>query len=135
MDKVTPSKLDNNAAANICKAVSKDTGQSVAELAATRLKLLCFWIKHQDRTSRLVSAATRPLVQTRITMINTLRMQKHDKDAWASENKEPNYISITLDTSSTTKAFERVKNLLTHVCGMMGVPLVYVMRHQFIPED
>ncbi len=48
---VTLSKLDNKADANICKVVNKDTGQSVAKLAATRLKLLCFWIKHQYRTS------------------------------------------------------------------------------------
>ncbi len=35
---------DNDAVANVCKAVGKDVGQSVAELAATKLKLVCFWI-------------------------------------------------------------------------------------------
>ncbi len=45
------SELDNEAIANICKAVGKDTGQSVVEIAVTRLKLACFWIKHQYRTS------------------------------------------------------------------------------------
>ncbi len=77
----------------------------------------------------------RLLVQTMITMINTLRMQKHDKDAWAADNKKPDYIPITLDTSSATKAFERVKNLLTHVHGATGISLVYVVRHQLIPND
>ncbi len=72
---------------------------------------------------------------TTITMINTLRMQKRDEDAWASENKEPNYISITLNTSSATKAFEKVKNLLNRVHGVMGVPLVYVVRRQLVPKD
>jgi hypothetical protein len=38
----TLSELDGKAVANICKVVSKDTGQSVAEVAATRLKLVCF---------------------------------------------------------------------------------------------
>jgi hypothetical protein len=33
---------DDEAIANICEVVSKDTGQSVAELAMTRLNLLCF---------------------------------------------------------------------------------------------
>ncbi len=37
---------DDDAIANVCKAVSKDVGQSVAELAATKLKLACFWIRH-----------------------------------------------------------------------------------------
>jgi hypothetical protein len=37
------SKLDDDdAVANVCKAVGKDVGQSVAEIAATKLKLACF---------------------------------------------------------------------------------------------
>ncbi len=37
------SKLDDNdAVANVCKAVGKDVGQSIAEIAATELKLACF---------------------------------------------------------------------------------------------
>jgi hypothetical protein len=51
-DAKTLSGLDNGADANICKAVSEDTGQSVAEIAATKLKLTCFWIRHQYRTLR-----------------------------------------------------------------------------------
>ncbi len=47
------SKLnDNDAVANVCKAVGKDLGTSVAELATTKLKLACFWIRHQYRTLR-----------------------------------------------------------------------------------
>ncbi len=48
---LTLSELDNDTIKNICKVVGKDTGQSVAKVAATRLKLVCFWIKHQYRTS------------------------------------------------------------------------------------
>jgi hypothetical protein len=33
------SKLDNDIIANICKAVGKDVGQSVAKIATTKLKL------------------------------------------------------------------------------------------------
>ncbi len=57
------SELDNDAVANICKAVSKDTGQSVAEIAATKLTLTCFWIRHQYRTSREIGGTGRPLVK------------------------------------------------------------------------
>jgi hypothetical protein len=47
------SKLDDDdAVANVCKAVGKDVGQSIAEIAATKLKLKCFWVRHQYRTSR-----------------------------------------------------------------------------------
>ncbi len=62
-------------------------------------------------------------------------MQKHDEDVWASENKEPEYTPLNLDTSSATKVLDKVKNLLTCVCGMMGIPLVYVIRIQLIPKD
>jgi hypothetical protein len=57
------SMLVDDAIANICKVVSKDTGQSVAKIAATRLKLACFWIRHQYRTSREIGGTGRPLVK------------------------------------------------------------------------
>jgi hypothetical protein len=41
-DAKTLSELDDDAIENICKAVSKDTGQSVAKIAATKSKLACF---------------------------------------------------------------------------------------------
>jgi hypothetical protein len=62
-DAKTLSELDNDAIANICKAVSKDTGQSVAKIAATKLKLACFWIRHQIRTLREIGGTGRPLVK------------------------------------------------------------------------
>jgi hypothetical protein len=33
---------DNDAVANVCKAVGKDVSQSVAKIATTKLKLACF---------------------------------------------------------------------------------------------
>ncbi len=54
---------DDDTVANVCKAVGKDVGQSVAEIAATKLKLACFWIRHQYRTSREIGGTQRPLVK------------------------------------------------------------------------
>jgi hypothetical protein len=62
-DAKTLSELDNDAVANICKAVSKETSQSVAKIAATKLKLACFLIRHQHRTSREIRVTSRPLVK------------------------------------------------------------------------
>jgi hypothetical protein len=62
-DAKTLSEIDNDAVANICKAVSKDTGQSVAKIAATKLKLACFWIRHQYQTLREIGGARRTLVK------------------------------------------------------------------------
>ncbi len=55
---------DDDAVANVCKAVGKDVGQSVAELAATKLKLACFWVRQQYRTLREIGGTQRPLVKT-----------------------------------------------------------------------
>jgi hypothetical protein len=62
-DTKTLSELGDDAVANICKVVSKDTGQSVANIAASKLKLACFWIRHQHRTSREIGVTSRPLVK------------------------------------------------------------------------
>ncbi len=62
-DAKTLSELEDDAIANICKVVSKDTGQSVAKIAATKLKLACFWIMHQIRTSREIGGTGRPLAK------------------------------------------------------------------------
>ncbi len=58
------SKLDvNDAVANVCKAVGKDVVQSVAKIAVTKLKIVCFWVTHQYRTSREIGGTQRPLVK------------------------------------------------------------------------
>ncbi len=75
------SKLDDNdAVANVCKAVGKDVGQSVAKLAATKLKLACFWVRHQYRTSREIGGTQRPLVKIVYSgEIDHLRQQKQEE--------------------------------------------------------
>ncbi len=135
-DTKTLSELDNDAIANICKAVSKDTGQSVSKIAATKLKLTCFWIRHQHRTLREIAVTSRPLVMINYSgAIELLRQQKQDEDNWATNNKELDYPLLTLDTSTATRVFDKVKTLLGQVRGFTGVPLVYVIRVALVPED
>jgi hypothetical protein len=83
-DAKTLSELDNDAIANICKAISKDTSQSVAKIAATKLKRACFWIRHQIWTSREIGRTGRPLVKIAYSRtIDLLCQQKQDEDNWA----------------------------------------------------
>jgi hypothetical protein len=102
-----------------------------------KLKLLCFWIKHQYQTSQEIGMASKPLVQVKLEMISLLQMQKRNENAWASENKdkEPDYTPLNLDTASATNVFDKVKNLLTRVRGITGIPLLYVISILLIPED
>ncbi len=130
------SELDNDAVANICKAVSKDTGQSVAKIAATKLKFACFWIRHQYRTSEEIRGTRRPLVKILYSgTIDLLRQQKRDKDNWAANNKEPEYTLLTLNTTTAMKVNDMVKTILGQVHGVTGVPLMYVIRIVLIPEE
>jgi hypothetical protein len=108
------SKLDDDdAVANVCKAVGKDVSQSVAKIAATKLKLACFWVRHQYRTLREIGGTQRPLVKIVYSgEIDRLRQQKQEEDQWAAACLEPEYPSLTLDTSTATKAFDKVGTIL-----------------------
>jgi hypothetical protein len=127
---------DDNAVANVCKAVIKDVGQSVAELAATKLKLACFWVRHQYRTSREIGGTQRPLVKTVYSgEIDRLLQQKREKDQWAAARMEPESPLLTLDTSTATKAFDKVRTILGQTRGVTGVPLLYLIRVTLVPPE
>ncbi len=112
-DKKTLPELDDDAIANICKAVSKDTGQSVAKIATTKLMLACFWIRHQHQTLREIRGTSRPLVKINYSgVIELLRQHKQAEGNWATNNKEPDYPLLILDTSTATKVFDKVNTLL-----------------------
>jgi hypothetical protein len=108
------SKLDDDdVVENVCKVVGKDVSQSVAKIAATKLRLACFWVRHQYRTSREIGGTQRPLVKTEYSgEIDRLQQQKREEDQWAAACMEPEYLSLTLDTSTTTKAFDKVRTIL-----------------------
>jgi hypothetical protein len=74
-------------------------------------------------------------VRTDLKTLNLLKEQKRLEDGWAANNKEPEYTAVALDLASAAKAFEKVKTLLTRIRGVLGVPLVYVIRHILIPEE
>ena len=120
---------------NVCRTLRRDSSLPIAELAVTRLKLLTFWVRHQLRTGGEIGGTQNPLVRTNLKTLNLLKEQKRLKDGWAANNKEPKYTAIALDLASAAKAFEKVKTILTCIRGVLGVPLVYVIRHQLIPKD
>ena len=123
-NKKTISEFSDGEIDNVCRSLCRDSGLPVAELAVTRLKLLAFWIRHQDQTGREVGVTSNPLVKTKLDDINLLKEQKRLEDGWAANNEEPEYTTIPLDLTSAAKAFERVKTILTHIRGVLGIPLV-----------
>jgi hypothetical protein len=107
------SELDDDGVANVCKLVGQDFVKSVAKIAATKLKFACFWVRHQYQTSREIGGTQRPLVKIKYSgEIDRLREQKREDDQWAAARTEPKYPSLTLDTSTATKAFDKVRTIL-----------------------
>ncbi len=120
---------------SVCQTLRRDSGLPIAELAVTRLKLLTFWVRHQTCTRREIGGTQNPLVRTNLATFNLLKEQKRLKDGWAANNKEPKYTAIALDLASAAKAFEKVKTILTRIRGMLGVPLVYEIRHLLLTNE
>jgi hypothetical protein len=83
----------------------------------------------------VIGGVQNPLVGIELATLNELKEQKRLEDGWAAYNKEPEYTAIALDLASAARAFEKVKTILTHVRGVLGVPLVYVIQHQLIPKE
>jgi hypothetical protein len=74
-------------------------------------------------------------VRINLATLNQRKDQKRLEDGWAANNKEPEYVSIALNLASAAKGFEKVKTLLTRIQGVLGVPVVYVIRHLLIPKE
>jgi len=131
----TIAKFGDSKIDSVCRTLRQDSSLPIMELAVTRLKLLTFWIRHQHCTGCEIGGVQNPLVRTDLATLKQLKEQKRLEDGWAANNKEPKYVSIALDLASAAQAFEMVKTLLTRIRGMLGVPLVYVIRHLLIPEE
>jgi len=133
-DAATIAEFGDSDIDNVCRSLRRDSNLPVAELAVTRLKLLTFWVRHQNRCGRAIGGVNKPLVRVELKEINLLKEQKRLEDGWAANNKEPGYTAIPLDITSAAKAFDKVKTILTRIRGVLGVPLVYVIRHLLLPK-
>jgi hypothetical protein len=134
-DAATIAEFGNSEVDSVCQTLRRDSKLPIAELSIARLKLLTFWVRHQQRTGRVIGGSERHLVRVELADLDLLKEQKRLEDGWAANNKEPEYTAIALDLASAAKAFEKVKTILTRIRGVLGVLLVYVIRHQLIPED
>jgi hypothetical protein len=134
-DATTIAEFGDSEVDSVCRTLRRDSNLPIAELSVTRLKLMTFWVRHQHRTSRVIGGVQNPLVRIDLKTLTLLKEQKRLEDGWAANNKEPEYTAIALDIASAAKAFEKVKTILTRIRGVLGVPLVYVIRHHLFPED
>ena len=69
-------QLDDDQVDRICQAIRRDSKESIAELAVTRLKLATFWIKHLLRTNRRVGHPGKIIVKSTQETFLALHEQK-----------------------------------------------------------
>ena len=124
-DKNTLAELSDSKVYNVMRAICRT--QAIAELSSAQLKLVIFWIKHQDRTQREIGIPARPLATIKLDTIMLIKTQKQLKDKCQLGNKEPDYPAQTLDLALATKTFNKTRTILSRVRGVTGVPLSYVI--------
>jgi hypothetical protein len=77
-DKKTLAKLSDSKIDSIMRAICRTL--PIAKISAARLKLVIFWIKHQDRTQHEVGIPANPLVIVTLDTMLLLKTQKQLKD-------------------------------------------------------
>ncbi len=108
-DAATITEFGDSDIDNVCRSLCRDSNMLVAELAVTRLKLLTFWVRHQNRTGHAIGGVDNPLVKVELKEITLFKEQKRLEDGWAVNKKEPKYTAIALDITSAANAFDKVK--------------------------
>jgi hypothetical protein len=53
-DAATIAEFGDSDIDNVCRSLRRDSNLTLPELAVTRLKLLTFWVKHQNCTGRVI---------------------------------------------------------------------------------
>jgi len=118
-DTSTIAELGDSKIESVCCTLHRDSGLPIAELANTQLKLLPFWVRHQNRTGREIGGTSNPLVRTELATLNQLKEQKRLEDGWAANNKEPEYAFGEDDSNDTSHNHETITHcpILTEDCN------------------
>ena len=60
-DKQIISKFNDSEIGSVCRTLRSDSSLPIAKVAVTQIKLLTFWVRHQDRTRRESGVTPNPL--------------------------------------------------------------------------
>ncbi len=64
-----------------------------------------------------------------------MKQQKKEEEQYAAARTEPECSSLTLDTATASKSFDKVRTILGQTLGVTGMPLLYVIRNALVPPD
>ncbi len=118
-------ELDDPAIKELCRQIGKE-GHLVSMILQNHLKLLVFWAKHMQPTSRGLDDLSEVNYDKDI---KHLQAQKTFEDG-LDDSKEPDAPKMTLTPATAAASFTQMKTHLTKCRGTTGLPLKYVVRPQ-----
>jgi hypothetical protein len=83
-DKKTLAKINDSKINSICCTIRRTT--AIAKISVARLKLMIFWIKHQDPTLHKIDIPGKPLVKVTLDMTLTLMTQRYGAHMGGEKN-------------------------------------------------
>ena len=108
------------------------TGAQIPITAVENFKLLVYYLKHRQRTSRPYERIWS------ITYDDHLAGLSHHRDVealWDKKNKPPEIVPVTIDQGSAAKCLTAMSVILEKFRGHDDVPLTYVIRPHILPPD
>ena len=125
--------LDDAKSSNLCKILRRpggtgaggvaDPGEKVSARAEDNLKLVIYYVKHQDRVSRTPDIGL-------ITLASIRRLVKQQE---TEKNHTDPDVLPTIDADDWPKTMEAVEEYLRQFRGVEGTPLSYVVRQTLMP--
>ena len=104
-------------------ATVPNLGISVSLRAENNLKLMCYFLRYKERTSRVINYATA------VTLPNVRALREHRQ--WEDDHKDAEAPEI--NTKDWSKTIEAIREWLRDTLGTTKIPLAYVIRDEINP--
>lgn len=99
-------------------------GYPVSVGAANNLKLMCYFLRYKQKTSRAVTAA-----EITVDAVNALSNRRD----WEKEHDDPKPPELKFG-KNWTRTIDIIENYLRECLGTTNIPLSYVIRDEVIPK-
>lgn len=106
-------------------ATIRDPGIKVSLRAEGNLKLACYWLRHQERTSRPIAAAGLTINNVRSMKPLIEQEDEHEEETIDEKAK-------TINTKDWSRTMESIVEILRGHLGTTKVPLSYVVRETLL---
>jgi hypothetical protein len=115
----------------LCKYVRAEAKTTIALQSCQHLNMLVYYLRHQERTSRVIPNLTDVLIAD-IEALDHYWMVEED---WVKTHRDPEPTPVTLDTALAAKAFNQMRQILMNMRGLSKALLAYFVHKRILPPD